>query len=987
MHPEVTRTAAEDHPRLGRRSLLLLTLTTVAGIALFGWMWCRHRQYEHRHRSFESRLITEQIRYRLEDWIAFHVDEIAHLDAVTGGMGPNGPLGFRERAARVVERTQGFQALNWVDPDGVIRIIVPEAGNEKALGVDLAAHTEPGVADAVRRAKSSDGIVRTPAIDLLQGGRGLATYRPTRDDEGRLLGFVNGVIRIETIVDRCLAEADLREGFRYTLTEADGVVAYAHATGTDTAPDGWAYRTRKLLDVVGRPWFLDLAPRPDRLEDDGGLMHDLPFFAGLLATALLVILLRAHLRRRESLRQSEALYRSVVTDVVDALNVGIIALDSRRRVVWLNRAHETYFGLQRESLLGEDIRRVIRAHMQRGVLEHPEKFARRVFAPATDSGTTFEFHVLPAEHREERWLEHRSQPIRSGLFKGGRIDHFRDVTRRRQAEAEQAHLEAQLRQAQKMEAVGKLAGGVAHDFNNILQVILGRSHLLLRQEAFGSPDQEAVSEVIKAAERAAALTRQLLAFGRRQVLERRVLDVNRLVTRHVQMLQRMIGEDIELELALGDDAGWIEADRTQVEQILMNLCVNAREAMPDGGRLTISTRRMARSGDGHDVEIAVTDEGVGIAKERLDRVFEPFYSTKDPSEGSGLGLSTVYGIASQHGGRVEIDSREGEGTTVRVLLPASDPAAPPLPEEADAADAHGTETILVVEDNERVRVLVLDVLRAAGYHVIEAADGRSALRVVEEGDAPIDLLFSDVVMPNMSGAALRDEITASGSSIRVLLTSGYSADTLGVEPGEREEDFFLEGDALGAGEGHGDTEVGGAFGDEGLGAEERVDRELDPAAVVDEVLFEQGVVDVVAGVTLVTGEIDGAVDVDREVGVDLDEAVEAALVPVVATPGFVGDVLDLETLVRREVDVEAGLLASLLDRGAEDGVELVDGNDELVAEGLVAGDEAPLAGQEGLELIEDGLEVLVGVRRSDGVVEGERFLVEGHVLAFEDLGA
>jgi PAS domain S-box-containing protein len=355
---------------------------------------------------------------------------------------------------------------------------------------------------------------------------------------------------------------------------------------------------------------------------------------------------------------------------------------------------------------------------------------------------------------------------------------------------ERKALEEQFRQAQKMEAVGRLAGGVAHDFNNLLTVIMGRSHLLKMRLGGGHPGQKDAELIHETAERAAALTRQLLAFSRKQVLQLRPLDLNGVVGDLAGMLRRMIGEDIELTIVPGPALGRVSADPVQVEQILMNLAVNARDAMPEGGRLTIETANVtldeafARSHPGARagayVMVAVTDTGVGMDAETQARIFEPFFTTKEKGKGTGLGLSTVYGIVKQHEGYIAVESAPGRGAVFRIYFPrlveAEVEAGQP---ENPAAPAGGSETILLVEDEAAVRSLAQDILERAGYAVLPVATPGEALDAAARHPGPIALLLTDVVMPRMSGRALAAEIERMRPGTRVLYMSGYTDETLG----------------------------------------------------------------------------------------------------------------------------------------------------------------------------------------------------------------
>ncbi len=352
-----------------------------------------------------------------------------------------------------------------------------------------------------------------------------------------------------------------------------------------------------------------------------------------------------------------------------------------------------------------------------------------------------------------------------------------DVTKRRQ-------LEDQLRQAQKMETVGMLAGGVAHDFNNLLTIISGYSQLILNTLQPTDPNYYSAEQILKAGERAAALTQQLLAFSRRQVLQPRVLDLNKLVTGLSTMLRRLIGEDIDLQLMLRPDLGMVSADAGQIEQVLMNLVVNARDAMPNGGTLTIETaniyldenyssRHLAVK-SGPYTQIAVSDNGGGMDEVTQARLFEPFFTTKASGRGTGLGLSTVFGIVKQSGGNLDVYSVPGRGTSVKIYLPRIDQAALVDAESPDKSAKRGSETVLLVEDDDMVRHLVRESLVRAGYKVMDTSDPLEARRLADKHRGTIHLLITDVVMPKVSGRELAGELARRRASMKVLYMSGYT---------------------------------------------------------------------------------------------------------------------------------------------------------------------------------------------------------------------
>ncbi len=347
-------------------------------------------------------------------------------------------------------------------------------------------------------------------------------------------------------------------------------------------------------------------------------------------------------------------------------------------------------------------------------------------------------------------------------------------------------LEEQFRQSQKMEAVGRLAGGVAHDFNNLLTVISGYSEIMLGNMRSNDPQRLLVEEVKKAGDRAAGLTRQLLAFSRKQVLEPKVLDVNQLVAGMDKMLRRLIGEDIELSTLGAADLGPVLADPGQLEQVLMNLAVNARDAMPFGGRLTIETANVTLQDGALDpdcevrtgtyVMLAVTDTGCGMDKKTVTRIFEPFFTTKGPEKGTGLGLAVVYGIVKQSGGYVHVYSEVGHGTTFRIYLPwhQDKVTTDNAPTETSPTQANGSETVLLVEDEEGVRQLSALALRQSGYHVVEATNGVEGLQRAADHAGPIHLLVTDVIMPSMGGRPMADQLSAERPELKVLFLSGYT---------------------------------------------------------------------------------------------------------------------------------------------------------------------------------------------------------------------
>ncbi len=479
-------------------------------------------------------------------------------------------------------------------------------------------------------------------------------------------------------------------------------------------------------------------------------------------------------RVEEALRRSEDRFKLIEENIDE---VFWISDPDISEITYISPAYERVWGLTRRSLL-ENPKSFIE-----GI--HPED-RERVLSDLKlqKAGRPFD-HEYRVTHTDgsERWIWDRGFPIRDDA---GRLTHYagvaQDITERRR-------LEGQFRQAQRMEAVGRLAGGVAHDFNNLLTIINGYSELALDCLHPSDPIRDSIKEIAKAGDRAASLTRQLLAFSRQQVLAPRVLDLNALVADVERMLRRLIGEDIDLAIVPGSKLGRVKADPGQIEQILVNLAVNARDAMPEGGKLIIETANVELNNAqahryvvvpvGHYVMLAVSDTGTGMDAATQGHIFEPFFTTKEHGEGTGLGLSTVYGIVKQSGGFIWVYSELGRGTTFKIYLPLVEEAVESVPgSEAPELSFGGSETILLVEDEEAVRTLASKILQERGYRVLESVTPEAAFQIVEHHREPIDLLLTDVVLPGVSGRKIAEHLTLLQPSMKVLYMSGYTDDAV-----------------------------------------------------------------------------------------------------------------------------------------------------------------------------------------------------------------
>jgi two-component system cell cycle sensor histidine kinase/response regulator CckA len=471
-----------------------------------------------------------------------------------------------------------------------------------------------------------------------------------------------------------------------------------------------------------------------------------------------------HQHPDETLRK---LWRSV-EQTADAL----IIMDRFGVMEYVNPAFEALTGYSRDEAIGQSFE-ILRSE------QYADEPYEEIWSTVR-AGNVFRGIVTNRKKNGETLIiEKALTPLRDGT---GEITHFistgRDITERRK-------LESDLQQAHKMDAIGRLAGGVAHDFNNLLLVISAYAELMLDSLGETDPLRRNVAEIMGASRRAADLTRQLLAFGRKQMQSLQILDLNTVIGEIAAMLPRLIGEDIELMFAPGKDLGKVKADPTQIEQIVMNLAANARDAMPGGGRLTVETTRVrveesyvqrhAIVPPGDYVLLTVTDSGQGIAPEHLAHIFEPFYTTKEAGKGTGLGLATVYGIVKQNGGFVWVYSEPGLGTTFKVYLPqVQGPSFEVRIAKLDEGSARGCETLLLVEDETSVRLASSQFLTRSGYSVLEASNGEEALRVSRAHAGRIDLMITDVVMPKMGGPMLAEWLADERPNMKVLFVSGYA---------------------------------------------------------------------------------------------------------------------------------------------------------------------------------------------------------------------
>jgi two-component system cell cycle sensor histidine kinase/response regulator CckA len=454
-------------------------------------------------------------------------------------------------------------------------------------------------------------------------------------------------------------------------------------------------------------------------------------------------------RAVEALERREEHYRSLIENSMDLIS--IMNLDGTIRYV--SPSHERLLGYPLDALVGRNVLSFV----------HSEDKARVQTALANgNNGRPVECRI---RHSDGSWrvLESFSRDLSHVAGVNGMVVNARDITERK-------HLEEQLHHSQRLEAVGRLAGGVAHDFNNLLMVITGYSHMLLDAMHASDPARQDLEQVVKASERATDLTRQLLAFSRRQGVRATLVSLNGLVQEMDRMLRRILGEDIELTIQLAPDLKTVRADPGQIEQVILNMAVNARDAMPSGGQLLIETKNSALPRR-DCVMVSISDTGIGMEPQVLSRVFEPFFTTKE--QGTGLGLATSYGIIKENGGDLRVESTPGKGTCFHIELPVTEQTSEDMESPKESRAPRGTETILLVEDEDGVRRVVETMLKRHGYQVLSASSYKEAIAAAERHRGTIHLLITDMVMPGMSGRKMAECLVAARPNLKVLYVSGY----------------------------------------------------------------------------------------------------------------------------------------------------------------------------------------------------------------------
>jgi two-component system, cell cycle sensor histidine kinase and response regulator CckA len=731
----------------------LILFVVVAASLFAAWLLVRHHRAETLH--LQTGLVADQIAARLEEAIAGRLEMVEMLRReIAAGLVTNDRDAFEARAALVQQQLDGYQAINWIDTEGVIRWVVPVDENVAALDSNIRLHPDAG--ETFVRAEVTGNPQITGPVRLLQGGTGFAGYFPVDRDDGRQ-GYINAVFRIEDLARSVLGPAVLDH---YAVGLTDDSVTLLSA-GPPFVPQAEPFRSTSTLTVGERTWQLTLAPSHALMEATGR-GHALLLAASLvLATALIGFAwlgLRSRLRLETSLQerdQAEAA-RASLSALVESSRDVVLMADRRLQLVYLNTAGRQLLGIDAPGDTN------LRDLLAPDVLEE-------VVTQLDGGGQTGRWRgELALENQKDG--EHIPLQLEAFPLRGadGTVTNVAAVGRDLRL---QHHLEAQLAQAQKLEALGRLAGGVAHDFNNLIMVIQGNAELAARHAA----DAELVRDlegILEASNRASTLTRQLLAFSRRRIAAPRPVDPGGVVRGVEVMLRRLIRENIALVVRTPSEVWPVVADPGELEQVVVNLAVNAGDAMPDGGRLAIEVENCAHPA-GDLICVTVSDTGEGMSEEVRERLFEPFFTTKAVGRGTGLGLATVYAVVSRLRGRIFVESAPGEGSTFRIEIPRSNRSLDASAEEPKRL-RRGNETILLVEDDADVRRVGVRLLEGLGHRVLQAGDGTEARALLESRKDEVDVVITDAVMPGLGGLELTEWIQAHRPELPIVATSGYS---------------------------------------------------------------------------------------------------------------------------------------------------------------------------------------------------------------------
>ncbi len=784
-----------------------------------GALWWAGEGSERQWRDAEMRVLASQVRARIESWMDVRVAAIEHIALHWHRDLADDPGAYRIEAQTVIEALPGLQAINWVDTEGVIRLVHPHDGNGPALGSNLWQHPEASVSEALARASQLDQATRSGMIRLLQGGTGIACYRRVRDGNGRPAGFLNVVFRLDELDKAWLTEGKLAEHFYVELRDGDGSTAIG-----ESIPDDYeGPRHAESVRIVDRTWGLIVAPRRPLDQAFHSLANEVFLLAVVLLAAGVAWLAWRQLERYRRLRHRENAARELLSwsaelQAVDSYQELLEAAGHAVKrfvgadTVWIYERDAEEAG--RWSLVavgGAESARVRVRHAQ------PASFNPRLEKSEPGGGVisllTAQEDAHPSQgrsvalHVPVRLVDGKLALLGAGFLDEDQLSgeelgdlgeiaghlvlaltRVRVAFERRVADDERRRLERQLQQGQKLESLGLLAGGVAHDFNNLLVGILGNADLALAELDAETSGARRVADVVASARGASELCEQMLAFTGEAARDPAPLDLSALAGDVVRLLRPKLPAASELEMELESPFPAVMADAIHVGQLVMNLLTNAMDAL-EGERGTIRVRTLVESCrsetfagcpvgedaiDGSYAVLEVTDTGCGMDRPTRERMFDPFFTTK--VSGRGLGMAAVLGTVKAHEGAISVRSTPGRGTSIRLFLPLASAPVPAKKKEPVPSGAWtGKGTALVVDDEEPVRAVARRMLERLGLEVLVAADGEEALAVHGQAGASIDIVVLDLSMPGLGGAEVLAALRERDPELPVVLTSGYPA--------------------------------------------------------------------------------------------------------------------------------------------------------------------------------------------------------------------
>ncbi|HKW97230.1 MAG TPA: PAS domain S-box protein [Bryobacteraceae bacterium] len=751
-------------------------------IAVCGWcatlMLCRIMISRERIQITQTAsLAARGIQTKLASNISTHVAPLEALAARWSADADPWQAEWESEAHQLQQQYPAFQSISWVD-----------AAQNVRWGPPLGHYVESNIRPLIDSARRTSKTALVPATDSDDHDRSLLVVIPISHRE-RFEGCVVATLPAEKWL-HAVIDTEVPQGYAVSISDRKQQV---YLRGNNSQPASLPFLSEADVNSYGLPWVVRVWPTPDEWTEASKMLVPLSIVIGLLmyAGGALAVTARREARTLEWAKQQMAVQQQELREanermgaVIESSPVAIVAMDLAGNVKSWNPAAERMFGWTATEVVGQPPPFVANDEFQEFQAKIEQAASGEIVCGMQGrrqrkDGAPIEVEVWTAPLRDD-----------AGSICGV-ISSIVDIS-------EKTKLEEQLRHSQKMEAVGRLAGGVAHDFNNLLTIINGYGHMMVESAGLADRLRTHAEQILKAGNQAAALTAQLLAFSRRQMIQPKPVDLNHVITNLEKMLRRIIGEHITLRTVLAPHLERVQADPNQMEQVLINLAANARDAMPQGGTLTITTNNVelyeqancegADIPPGSYIELTVADNGDGMDAEIKSHLFEPFFTTKERGKGTGLGLSSVYGSIHQIGGGISVWSERGSGTAFRIYLPqvlgsaGPEPIGPPRKEAS-----RGNETILLVEDEAPLRRMLRETLAAAGYHVLEASDGSDALHRWQKQAESIDLLLTDVVMPLLNGRDLAKRLTAMAPNLQVVFMSGYADDVIAyhgiLEPG------------------------------------------------------------------------------------------------------------------------------------------------------------------------------------------------------------